>query len=401
MSCDLKLGEYIDVDTAGDIQLCEVIGIDELGATVKPFGNNAMTGLGAVARKRGPFEIAPDASWRGRIMNALAEPIDEKGLLIKGPDPAPVDRPPPPPLRRQRVTQPLITGVRVIDLFTPLCAGQRMGIFAGSGVGKSTLLAMLAKSNGFDITVISLVGERSREVRDFIEDALGDKRDKTICVVATGDESPMMRRLAPKTAMAIAEYFRRAGQNVLLIVDSITRYAHACREVALAAGEPPVARGYTPSVFSDLPKLLERAGPGQEGEGSITGIFSVLIDGDDHNDPIADAIRGTLDGHIVLDRHIAQEGRWPAVNLLASTSRLAQNAWSPEQSGLIGAMRAMISRYEDTRDVRLMGGYRSGTDADLDKAIVLVPRIYDVLKQNLDEPLSVDAFQDLANALRQ
>ena len=263
-------------------------------------------------------------------------------------------------MRRQRVRTPVKTGVRVIDLFTPLCAGQRIGIFAGSGVGKSTLLGMLARSQGFDTVVVALVGERGREVREFLEDALGRDRARAVTVVSTGDESPMMRRLAPKTAMAIAEYFRDRGENVLLIVDSVTRFAHAARDVGLAAGEPPVARGYTPSVFSDLPKLLERAGPGEEGRGSITGIFSVLVDGDDHNDPVADSIRGTLDGHIVLDRAIADQGRYPAVNVLASISRLAPLAWTPEQRE---------PRHEAARDDRALRGHaRPAPDGRLSQA---------------------------------
>jgi flagellum-specific ATP synthase len=293
----------------------------------------------------------------------------------------------------------LKTGVKVIDFFTPLCAGQRIGIFAGSGIGKSTLLAMLARSRGFDTAVIGLVGERGREVRDFLEDALKQQRKHAVTVVATGDESPMMRRLAPKTAMCVAEYFRDRGDKVLLIIDSVTRFAHAARDVALAAGEPPVSRGYTPSVFSELPKFLERAGPGEEGAGSITGVFSVLVDGDDHNDPVADNIRGTLDGHIVLERAIGDQGRFPAVNVLTSISRLAKSACTPEQFALVMKIRTMIARFEDTRDLRLIGGYRNGSDPDLDKAIQLVPKIYDVMRQSPDDPASVDVFQDIARAL--
>jgi flagellum-specific ATP synthase len=258
---------------------------------------------------------------------------------------------------------------------------------------------MLARSQGFDSTVIALVGERGREVREFLEDALGEGRARAITVVATGDESPMMRRLAPKTAMSIAEFLRDKGENVLLIIDSITRFAHAAREVALAAGEPPVARGYAPSVFSDLPKLLERAGPGPDGVGAITGIFSVLVDGDDHNDPVADSIRGTLDGHIVLDRSIADQGRYPAVNVLSSVSRLARAAWTADEAKLIGMLRALIARFEDTRDLRLMGGYRPGTDPELDRAIGVVPRVYEALRQNPQDRGSADAFQDIVRAL--
>jgi flagellum-specific ATP synthase len=302
-------------------------------------------------------------------------------------------------MRRHRVRSPLKTGVRILDLFTPLCAGQRIGIFAGSGVGKSTLLSMLTRSRGFDTVVLALVGERGREVREFLEDALLQNRSRAVTVVSTGDESPMMRRLAPKTALSIAESFRDVGENVLLIVDSVTRFAHATREVALAAGEAPVARGYTPSVFSELPKLLERAGPGEEGMGSITGVFSVLVDGDDHNDPIADSIRGTLDGHIVLERAIADQGRYPAVNVLTSVSRLANTVWTPEQRGLVMKLRAMIAQFEDTRDLRLMGGYHRGADPELDKAIDLVPRIYEVMKQSLGDAASTDAFQEVARAL--
>lgn len=337
--------------------------------------------------------------WKGRTFNALAEPIDGLGALLQGDRAFATEREPPPPMRRQRISAPLPTGIKVVDLFMPICAGQRIGVFAGSGIGKSTLLAMLARARGFDTVVIALVGERGREVREFMEDAIKADRQRAVAVVATGDESPMMRRLAPKTAMTIAEYFRDRGEKVLLILDSVTRLAHASRDVALAAGEPPVARGYTPSVFSDLPRYLERAGPGEEGTGSITGVFSVLVDGDDHNDPVADAIRGTLDGHIVLDRAIAEQARYPAINVLSSVSRLAKVAWTAEQHKLVMKLRAMVARFEDTRDLRLMGGYRAGADPALDKAVELVPRLYEVINQSPDEPPSVDAFRDVARAL--
>ncbi len=289
--------------------------------------------------------------------------------------------------------------MRAIDVFTPLCAGQRIGVFAGSGVGKSTLLAMLAGAGDFDTVVVGLVGERGREAREFLEDTLAPHRDRAIAVVATSDETPSMRRLAPRAAMAIAEYFRDLGENVLLIVDSATRFAHACRDVALAAGEPPVARGYTPSVFSDLPKLLERAGPGEVGKGVVTGVFSVLVDGDDHNDPVADAARGALDGHIVLDRAIADQGRFPAINLLGSISRLAGIAWTAEQRDLVVRLRGLVARYEDTRDLRLMGGYRAGADPELDQAVALTPKIYRALEQSPRSPPSLDAFRELAQLL--
>jgi flagellum-specific ATP synthase len=259
---------------------------------------------------------------------------------------------------------------------------------------------MLARAPGFDTVIICLVGERGREVREFLDDVLAGQSSESIVIVATGDESPMMRRLAPLTATTIAEYFRDLGRNVLLIVDSVTRFAHASREVALAAGEPPVAHGYTPSIFADIPRLLERAGPGEEGRGSITGVYSVLVDGDNHNDPIADCVRGTLDGHIVLDRAIAEQGRYPAIDLKASISRLAHHAWKPEQRHLVQKLRALVSRYEDTRDLRMLGGYQRGTDIELDQAVQLVPKLYEALIQSPQSPPSVDPFREVADKLQ-
>ncbi|MFA5950146.1 MAG: flagellar protein export ATPase FliI [Hyphomicrobium sp.] len=400
LSLHLKLGQCISVPSDnGSHQVGEVVRIDETGATVKPFDAKIKTGIGEVAWLHGDLTLRPHPSWKGRVINALGAPIDDAGPLLEGDRAISFDAEPPAAMTRNRVRTPLKSGVRVLDLFTPLCAGQRIGIFAGSGVGKSTLLSMLARSSGFDTVVLALVGERGREVREFLEDALHQNRSRAITVVSTGDESPMMRRLAPKTALSIAEAFRDMGESVLLIVDSVTRFAHATREVALAAGEVPVARGYTPSVFSELPKLLERAGPGSQGSGTITGVFSVLVDGDDHNDPIADSIRGTLDGHIVLDRAIADQGRYPAVNVLSSVSRLANAVWTPDQRKLVMMLRAMIAQFEDTRDLRLMGGYQRGADPELDKAVDLVPRLYEAMKQSLSDAMSVDAFQEIARAL--
>lgn len=396
----VALGERIALTANGRKELGEAIRIDRDGVLVKPFATTVGVGLGARASVAGPMSLRPSPGWKGRVINAFGEPIDDAGPLPAGDRAMPVDGAPPEAMRRARVTRPLRTGVKVIDLFTPLCAGQRIGVFAGSGVGKSTLLSMLTRAPGFSTIVIGLVGERGREVREFLDDTLGAMRGQAIAVVSTSDESAMMRRLAPNTAMAVAEYFRDLGEDVLLVIDSVTRLAHAARDVALAAGEPAVARGYTPSVFSTLPKLLERAGPGIEGAGTITGIFSVLIDGDDHNDPVADSIRGTLDGHLVLDRAIADQGRYPAVNVLGSVSRLAHHVWTPEQRGLAMRMKGLVARFEDTRDLRLMGGYQPGADAELDKAIALVPRIYEALHQDMTAKPSADAFQDLANALQ-
>jgi flagellum-specific ATP synthase len=395
----VKLGECISLVNGTRSQLGEVIRIDESGVTVKPFDVINRVGLGATAWRHGFIALNPHDSWRGRIINALGVPIDGGPTLTQGNLAVSTDRPPPAPMLRQKIRNPVRTGVKVIDLFTPICAGQRIGIFAGSGIGKSTLLAMLTRARGFDTIVIGLVGERGREVREFVEDILHEERARAIAVVATGDESAMMRRLAPKTAMCIAEHFRDLGQNVLLIIDSVTRFAHAARDVALAAGEPPVARGYPPSVMNDLPKLLERAGPGEDGKGSITGVFSVLVDGDDQNDPIADTLRGTLDGHVVLDRAIADQGRYPAISVLGSISRLAQHCWTPDQTKLVAKLRTMVARYEDTSDLRLMGGYQRGADPELDRAIELVPKLYEAMKQSPQDAQSADAFQDLARVL--
>ncbi|RVB36374.1 flagellum-specific ATP synthase FliI, partial [Mesorhizobium sp. M7A.F.Ca.CA.004.05.1.1] len=239
-----------------------------------------------------------------------------------------------------------------------------------------------------------------REVREFLEDTIGESMAKTVAVVATSDESAMMRRRAPDTAMRVAEHFRDQGHRVLLVLDSITRFAHALREVATGTGEPPVARGYPASVFTELPKLLERAGPGGEGKGSITAIISVLVDGDDHNDPVADSVRGILDGHVVLDRAIAEQGRYPPVNPLSSISRLAGKAWSVEQRALVTRLKSMISRFEDTRDIRLLGAYQGGADAELDIAVRQVPLIYEALTQAPKDRPSTDPFSDLARHLK-
>ncbi len=396
----VRLGDRMGFDVDGRVQTGEIVRIDAEGATLKSFDARIEAGIGTRVFRLGPADLRPCPAWKGRVIDALGRPLDGAGPLPQGETAAPLDADPPAAFARARVRAPLVTGVRALDLFTPICAGQRIGIFAGSGVGKSTLLAMLADAAGFDSVVVALVGERGREVREFLEGPIAQARARSVIVVSTGDESPMMRRQAPKVALSVAESFRDRGESVLLIVDSVTRYAHAARDVALAAGEPAVARGYPPSVFSDLPRLLERAGPGLDGQGSITGVFSVLVDGDDHNDPVADAIRGTLDGHIVLDRAIAEQGRYPAVDLLGSISRLAGEVWTPEQRDLVRRLKAMMARFEETRDLRLMGGYRAGTDAELDQAIALVPRIYGAMHQEPGEAPSRDAFLELAQALR-
>jgi len=395
-----SLGDGVMIDCGEERLYGEIIHLDETQARIKPYDEAIIPPLKASAFATNALTIAPDISWRGRVVNARAIDIDGRGPLKQGEKAMAVEHGAPPALKRERLGRALKTGIKVIDIFTPLVFGQRMGIFAGSGVGKSTLLAMLTQADHFDTVVLGLTGERGREVRDMLDDTLRDKRDKVVSVVATGDESPMMRRLAPASATTIAEYFAALGHNVLLLIDSVTRYALAAREVAIAAGEPPVSRGFPPSVFSHLPRLLERAGPSLQGNGSITGIYAVLVDGDDHNDPVADAIRGTLDGHIVLDRAIAARGQFPAVDIPASISRLATSCWSEEQRRLVQGLKEMICRYEESRDLRSMGAYHPGSDVVLDQALKLVPPLYEAMQQHPDSPPCLDVYDHLAQIVK-
>ena len=399
LSHHLQLGSLVQVGHGAGSVLAEVVRLEKGKATVKALRNDAAVSLGTSVYGAGTLSVSPDESWKGRLINSLGQAADGGADLVKGPSPVSLQQQAPEAMSRDATGAAFATGVRVVDVFTPLCFGQRIGIFAGSGVGKSTLLSMLARSQGFDTLVVALVGERSREVREFIGETLGVMARPAISVVSTSDESAMMRRLAPMTATTVAEYFRDRGDRVLLIMDSVTRYAQACRDVALAAGEPPVARGFPPSVFADLPRLLERAGPGRRGTGSITGLYTVLVEGDDHNDPIADTVRGILDGHIVLDRGIAEGGRFPAVDLLASISRLADRVWTGDQRRCVLEFRRLAGRYEETRDLRAMGGYVAGADAELDRAILVVPKLYDRLAQGPDDARAADAFAEVAACL--
>ena len=396
-----RLGDIVEQRGKAGARRGEIVKIGSDEVVVAPFERSADAGIGDAVFRRGPLAVTPHVSWRGRAIDALARAIDGGPPLIRPNAADAASSVTPGALSRQRVGTGFLTGVRVIDIFTPLCFGQRLGIFAGSGVGKSTLLAMLAGAEAFDTVVVALIGERGREVREFLEDTIGaESMAKTVAVVATSDESAMMRRRAPDTAMCVAEHFRDQGHRVLLVLDSITRFAHALREVATGTGEPPVARGYPASVFTDLPKLLERAGPGAEGKGSITAIISVLVDGDDHNDPVADSVRGILDGHVVLDRALAEQGRYPPVNPLSSISRLADKAWSAEQRMLVTKLKSMIARFEDTRDIRLLGAYQTGADTELDIAVRQVPLIYEALTQSPRDRASTDPFADLARHLK-
>ena len=336
-------------------------------------------------------------------MDPFGDPVDGGPALPRGPYARAIDAPPPPAHARTRVSECLHLGVRVMDLFTPCGRGQRLGLFAGSGVGKSTLMGMLAKGADADVIVIGLVGERGREVREFVEDALGPEGlARSVVVTATSDAPAPARKRAALSALAVAEHFRDDGKQVLCLLDSVTRFAMAQREIGLAAGEPPTTRGYTPSVFAELPRLLERAGPGTAGKGAITGLFTVLVDGDDHNEPVADAVRGILDGHIVMDRHIAERGRYPAVDILKSLSRLASSLHSPEQKDLVREVRKLVSTYTDMEELIRIGAYNAGADPETDRAIRLHEGLSEFLTQSEADPnppeLVFDALRSIYDA---
>ncbi|MEM1364946.1 MAG: flagellar protein export ATPase FliI [Pseudomonadota bacterium] len=342
--------------------------------------------------------LRPGEDWLGRIVDGLGAPIDNFGVLQNGGSACPVRAKPPAPAVRGRVGQPVDLGVKAINTFTTMCEGQRMGIFAGSGVGKSVLMSMLARNADFDVVVIGLIGERGREVKEFIEDDLGTEGLKRACVVvATSDEPALKRRQAAYTAMTIAESFRNRGKRVLLMMDSVTRFAMAQREIGLAAGEPPTTKGYTPSVFAELPKLLERAGPGAHDVGSITALFTVLVEGDNHNEPVADAVRGILDGHIVMDRAIAERGRYPAIDVLKSVSRTMPNCVPMDVRPLLTKARHLMSTYADMEDLIRLGAYRKGSDPAVDTSIELNPAFEAFLTQQKGEAMGLaESYEALA-----
>jgi flagellum-specific ATP synthase len=345
-------------------------------------------------------QVRPSSAWLGRVINAMGEPIDGKGPLAQGPSPMPYRNSPPPAHSRKRVGAPLDLGVRALNTFLTCCRGQRLGIFAGSGVGKSVLLSMLARNVDADITVIGLIGERGREVQEFLQEDLGDEGlARSVVVVATSDEPALMRRQAAYLTLAISEYFRDEDKDVLCLMDSVTRFAMAQREIGLSAGEPPTAKGYTPTVFTELPKLLERAGPGI-GVGTITGIFTVLVDGDDHNEPIADAVRGILDGHIVMQRSIAERGRFPAINILKSVSRTMPRSANPDYLPVIMRGRQVMATYADMEELIRLGAYRAGSSPEVDEAIRLHDPLEAFLRQAKEEKSSLDdGYRRLAQIL--
>jgi len=367
--------------------LTEVVGFHDDKALMLPFAALEGVGLGCeVEITESQPTIAPTAAWLGRVINALGEPIDGKGPLPKGDLHQPVRNVPPPAHTRKRVAGKLDLGVRALNTFLTCCRGQRMGIFAGSGVGKSVLMSMVARYTAADVSVIGLIGERGREVQEFIHDDLGEEGlARSVVIVATSDEAPLMRRQAAYMTLAVAEYFRDQGRDVLCLMDSITRFAMAQREIGLAAGEPPTTKGYPPTTFAELPKLLERAGPGAAGAGSITGLFTVLVDGDDHNEPIADAARGILDGHIVLDRAIAERGRFPAVNVLRSISRTMPACNADNENNIVTAARRYLAAYDNMAELIRLGAYRKGSNTEVDEAIGFYQPLEEFLRQGKDE----------------
>ena len=388
----LTIGDRCNVHTThNSVVPCELVSFRGDKLLLMPYGS--LQGIGPGCRvdvENAAPVIYPHASWLGRIVNAFGEPIDGKGPLIKGVKPYYIKSSPPPAAFRDRVKGKVDLGVRAVNTFLTICKGQRMGIFAGSGVGKSTLMSMMAKHTNSDISIIGLIGERGREAKEFVEDVLGKEGlEKSVLVLATSDESPLMRRQAAYVTMAIAEFFRDENKDVLCMMDSITRFAMAQREISLSVGEPPASKGYTPSVFAELPRLLERAGPGA-GTGTITGLFTVLVDGDDHNEPVADAVRSILDGHIVLDRAIAERNRYPAINILRSISRTMPDCDTPEEYALVAKARKYIASYEDMAELIRLGAYKAGSNKEVDEAIFYYPKLEAFLSQKKGEKISLE-----------
>ncbi|HLD68740.1 MAG TPA: FliI/YscN family ATPase [Pseudomonas sp.] len=400
---DVRLGELVDILPArgGDAIAAEVVGLRGDQALLMPYAAVDGLCLSSQVIARGETASIPVGdALLGRVLDATCQPLDDK--------PLPADLPRKPrfvapinPLHRAPIQKALVTGVKAVDVFIPLGRGQRIGIFAGSGVGKSTLLGMMSKYAEADVIVIALIGERGREVGDFIRDSLGPEGLKKAVVIAAAAEQPaVLRRQAAYTATTIAEWFRAQGRHVLLIMDSITRFALAQREIGLATGEPMGSRGYPPSVFSLLPPLMERAGA-LEGQGSITGVYTVLVEGDDMNEPIADHMRAILDGHIMLSRSIAARGLWPAIDVMHSISRLAGALRSPEQKRIVERICNALGTYQQSVDLIELGAYESGSHPLLDRMIALKPKLDGLLKQAPEQHVAVEQSWQVAQGLAQ
>ncbi|MCU0904807.1 MAG: FliI/YscN family ATPase [Tabrizicola sp.] len=369
------LGDRVLVDSGAGPLGGEVVHLSARGAVVLPEDDPEGLTIGARVERTGPVLVAPDRSWLGRIVDPLGRPLDGRPLL-PGVTRRPMTGPPPAPADRRPLGERLSTGVAVFDTLLPLVRGQRIGLFAGSGVGKSSLLAKFARGVAADVAVIALVGERGRELRDFTERVLGPAgMARSVVVTSTSDQSPLMRRRCALSAMAVAEHFRDEGLHVLLLVDSVTRFAEAHREVALASGEHASLRGYPPSTAHAIMSLAERSGPGAAGTGDITAVFSVLVAGSDMEEPIADIIRGTLDGHVILDRKIAERGRYPAIDLLRSVSRSLPDAASSAENAMISDARRVLGAYDRAEMMIQAGLYVPGSDHLVDRSVRLWPAL--------------------------
>jgi type III secretion protein N (ATPase) len=387
----VRMGELVNIATAGRPPLvAEVVGVREERAVLIPLGDLAGIGLdGEVVPTGRPLTVRVGEALLGRILDGLGRPIDGRPPPV-GLDEWPVSRSPPPPLARRRIADPLALGVRAIDALATIGEGQRVGLFAGPGVGKSTLLGQIARNTRAELSVICLVGERGREVRELVEDALGPEGlARSVVVAATSDEPALVRREAAHVATAIAEWFAERGRKVLFMLDSLTRYARAQREVGLAAGEPPARQGHPPSVFAALPRLLERTG--NRATGGITALYTVLVAGGDMEEPIADEVRGLLDGHVVLDRRLAERGQFPAVDVLASLSRAMPAVTSEAHQAAASRLRALLAAHDRHRDLIAVGAYRRGTDPDTDAALDRMAAIEAFLRQAHSDREELDA----------
>jgi len=397
---DVKIGELCEIHGNGVSKKvsAEVVGFRDGHVLLMPFGHLRGVSAGARIRSLGRALRVPVArAMIGRVLDAFGDPLDG-GPAITPESYREIQPPPINPLRRAPLDQALETGVRAIDGVMPIAKGQRVGVFAGSGVGKSTLLGMMARHVRADVIVVAMIGERGREVGDFLQESLGvEGRKRSVMMVATADQSALVRTHAVHAAHAVAEYFRDQGLDVLLIVDSITRFAMAQREVGLAVGEPPTSRGYPPSVFNLLPQILERGGRVRDG-GSISAIYSVLVEGDDMNEPVADHMRAILDGHVVLSRDLASRGQLPAIDLLSSVSRLLSRVADASQQQLVLRVKSIISTYEKSRDLVDMGAYQAGANPALDEAIAVYPRLIECLRQRPSQSSSLQETIELLQA---
>lgn len=397
-------GDHCHVQRRSEDPLrCEVVGFREGRALLLPYGPLEGIGLGCKAEVENQEPvIRPTPRWLGGVVNALGQPVDGKDPLEWDDSPYLLRSQPPPAYARQRVKGKVDLGVRAINTFLTCCRGQRMGIFSASGVGKSVLLGMITRFTAPDVIVIGLIRERGKEVQEFIVDNLGEEGlAGSVVVVATSDETPLMRRQAAYVTMALAECFRDQDQDVICVMDSVTRFAMAQREIGLSAGEPPTSKDFTPTVFSELPRLLERSGPGR-GQGTITGLFSVLVEGGDHDEPIVDLLRAILDGHIFLDRSIAERGRYPAINILRSLSRSMPECNIPEENLLVTKARQMLSPYEDMAEMIWLGAYSAGTDENVDAAIKYILDLDAFLAQDRDEHSDLaSGYSQLAKIYRE